>query len=108
MRALGRRDATSGPTVHKITAARPSLSDDIRSRQFRYLVSMSIRTACFVLAIVTSGPLRWVFFAGAVVLPYVAVVLANAGRPTAEPIPLVPPVARGEIGPGPSTNAPAA
>ena len=108
MRAPGRRDATSGPTVHKITAARPSLSEDIRSRQTRYLVSMSVRTVCFVLAIVTSGPLRWIFFAGAVVLPYVAVVLANAGGETAEPIPLVPPAARGEIGPGPSSNAPAA
>jgi hypothetical protein len=31
-----------------------------------------------VLAIVTSGPLRWVLVAGAVFLPYVAVVLANA------------------------------
>lgn len=39
---------------------------------------MGIRTACFVLAIVTDGPLRWVLVAGAVFLPYVAVVLANA------------------------------
>jgi hypothetical protein len=108
VRAPGRRDATSGQAVHKITAARPSLSEDIRSRQFRYLVSMSIRTLCFVLAIVTDGWVRWVLFAGAVFLPYVAVVLANGGRETAEPVPLVPPVPRGEIGPGPSTNAPAA
>ena len=44
----------------------------------RYLISMAIRTACVVLVFVVPGPLRWVFAAGAVVLPYVAVVLANA------------------------------
>jgi DUF3099 family protein len=61
-----------------ITSARPSHSADIRSREIRYLVSMGIRTLCFVLAIVTDGPVRWVLVAGAVFLPYVAVVLANA------------------------------
>jgi hypothetical protein len=40
---------------------------------------MGIRTVCFVLAIVTTGPLRWVLVSAAVFLPYVAVVLANAG-----------------------------
>ena len=44
----------------------------------RYLLSMGIRTVCFVLAIVTTGPLRWILVAAAVFLPYVAVVLANA------------------------------
>jgi hypothetical protein len=61
-----------------ITSARPSRSSDIRRRQTRYLFSMAIRTVCFVLAVVTSGPLRWTLVAGAVFLPYVAVVLANA------------------------------
>lgn len=61
-----------------ITSARPALSADIRRREIRYLVSMGIRTLCFVLAIVTDGPLRWVLVAGAVFLPYIAVVLANA------------------------------
>jgi len=61
-----------------ITSARPSQSADIRRREIRYLASMGIRTMCFVLAIVTDGPLRWVLVAGAVFLPYVAVVLANA------------------------------
>ncbi len=44
----------------------------------RYLVSMLIRTVCVVLVLVVEGPLRWVFIVGAVVLPYVAVILANA------------------------------
>lgn len=61
-----------------ITSARVSHSEDLRRRQMRYLFSMGVRTACFVLAIVTTGPLRWVLVAGAVFLPYVAVVLANA------------------------------
>lgn len=61
-----------------ITSARPSRSSDIHKRQMRYLFSMGLRTACFVLAIVTDGPLRWVLVAGAVFLPYIAVVLANA------------------------------
>lgn len=61
-----------------ITTARRSHSEDLRRRQGRYLLSMGIRTLCFLLAIVTSGPLRWTLVAGAVFLPYVAVVVANA------------------------------
>lgn len=61
-----------------ITSARTSRSEDMHKRQTRYLMSMAIRTVCFVLAIVTDGWVRWVFVTGAVFLPYVAVVLANA------------------------------
>ena len=61
-----------------ITSARTSHSDDLHKRQVRYLMSMGIRTVCFVLAIVTTGPVRWILVAAAVFLPYVAVVLANA------------------------------
>ena len=56
----------------------------------RYLISMAIRTACVILAVVVSGPLRWIFIVGAVILPYIAVVMANAGgerRQTPEPAP---------------------
>jgi len=71
--------------VYRITDARRSLSDDVRSREVRYLISMGIRTMCFVLAIVVPyWPLRVVFFVGALVLPYLAVVLANAGREHAD------------------------
>jgi hypothetical protein len=103
-----RNGAAPDPAIHKITGVRTGLTEDVRSRQFRYLVSMTVRTVCFVLAIVTSGWLRWIFFTAAVFLPYVAVVLANGGRESAEGIPLVPPPAQREIGPGPSSNAPAA
>lgn len=61
-----------------ITSARVSHSEDLRRRQLRYLFSMGLRTVCFVLAIVTTGPLRWSLVTGAVFLPYIAVVLANA------------------------------
>jgi DUF3099 family protein len=64
--------------VYSVTAARRGTSDDLGQRQKRYLISMGIRTICFVLAVVTHGPIRWVFVAAAVVLPYVAVVMANA------------------------------
>jgi hypothetical protein len=63
----------------RITTATRSHSEDLRGRQRRYLFSMSIRTVCFVLAIVfRESAITWFFIAGAVFLPYVAVVMANA------------------------------
>ncbi|MFZ9987364.1 MAG: DUF3099 domain-containing protein [Candidatus Nanopelagicales bacterium] len=68
------------PEVHSITGAGESLSNEQTGRTKRYLVSMTIRTACVLLAIVVPGWPRWVFLAGAVALPYLAVVAANSGR----------------------------
>ena len=65
--------------MHTITSAPASQHDDLGLRMRKYLISMSVRTVCFVLAVVFEGPLRWVLLAAAVVLPYVAVVMANAG-----------------------------
>ncbi len=62
----------------RITTASSSRHADIAARQRRYLLSMSLRTVCFVGAVVTTGWLRWVLVAGALVLPYIAVVMANA------------------------------
>ncbi|TDC56342.1 DUF3099 domain-containing protein [Actinomadura sp. KC345] len=65
------------------------MSEDIGHRQRRYLVSMGVRTVCFVGAILAAvaGAPAWlaiVLVAGALILPYVAVVFANGGRePTA-------------------------
>lgn len=72
-----RTDRASGPV--NITSARVSHSEDIRGRQLRYVLSMLVRTVCFIGAVVTDGVLRWVLVAGALFLPYVAVILANAG-----------------------------
>ncbi len=80
MRNLRRDD--SAPT-YSVTSARRGHAVDQRSREVRYLLSMGIRMVCIVLAVFVPGPLRWVFVAGAVVLPYVAVLIANAGRETA-------------------------
>jgi len=44
-----------------------------------------IRTACFILTVLLPSPYRWFALAGAVTLPYIAVVVANAGRETVLP-----------------------
>ena len=71
---------TNEPEVFSITGAQTSLSQDQSGRQRRYLISMGLRTACFVGGILAEGVLRWVLIVGAVALPYFAVVIANAGR----------------------------
>ncbi len=43
----------------------------------RYSITMAFRTACFISMIFIDGWARWVLLAGAVLLPYVAVVFAN-------------------------------
>jgi Protein of unknown function (DUF3099) len=72
------------PSVHVVTQAHRSLSDDIAYRQRRYLLMMGIRTACFVLAVVLFlnhfGWLTAIPAIGAIFIPYFAVVFANGGR----------------------------
>ena len=62
----------------RITTASASAREDIAARQRRYVFSMAVRTVCFVAAILTDGVLRWVLVVAALILPYVAVVMANA------------------------------
>ena len=64
--------------MHTITTAQAAHDVELAQRMRKYLISMSIRTVCFVLAVVFHGPLRWVFAVAAILLPYVAVVIANA------------------------------
>jgi hypothetical protein len=72
-----RRDRSD--SVRITTASRPH-SEDIRGRERRYLISMGIRTLCFLLAVAFMGHwIMWFFLAASIFLPYVAVVLANAG-----------------------------
>ncbi len=72
------------PEVHRITSAPEPLADDLARRQRRYLWQMGVRLVCFVAA-----ALMWshvpvavpiLLLVAATVLPYVAVLLANAGR----------------------------
>lgn len=70
-----------GEQVSSITSVPEPASVDRDRRTRNYLITMAVRTLCFMLAYFTEGWLRWTCVALAVVLPYVAVVLANAVRP---------------------------
>ncbi len=75
------RPGTRGTqAVQSITSAPRPLAQDVHDRTVRYLVSMGIRTACFLLLFVVPGWWKLLCVAGAVILPAVAVILANAGR----------------------------
>jgi hypothetical protein len=63
-----------------ITNAQVAHSQELPGRAKRYLISMLIRTACFIGAVLSPSPYRWFLIVGAVVLPYFAVIIANAGR----------------------------
>lgn len=67
------------PEVHRITEARQSHTAERDTRVRKYTISMTVRLVCFVLAFFFDGWLRWVLLIGAVVLPYIAVVIANGG-----------------------------
>jgi hypothetical protein len=72
--------------VFAVTGLPASLQEDQRHRMRRYLLSMGIRTACFVAAFITLWVLHWTvigwaFVIAAAILPYIAVVVANATRP---------------------------
>ncbi|WP_328296014.1 DUF3099 domain-containing protein [Kineococcus sp. NBC_00420] len=72
---------------YQITAAPTSQTDDMGVRYRKYVISMIIRTVCFLCFAFINHPIRWVFVGGALVLPYIAVVLANAGRESRGPAP---------------------
>jgi hypothetical protein len=75
-----RGQATSPSDPVRITTAGASRNDDISARQRRYLLAMGFRTLCFVGAVFVQVTwLRVILVIGALVLPYVAVVMANAG-----------------------------
>lgn len=71
--------------VQSVTTAPISAAEERAGRTRRYLVMMGVRTFCFIAAYFTEGWLRWTCVALAVVLPYIAVVLANAVRPRGVP-----------------------
>lgn len=67
--------------MQSVTTAPESLALEQESRIKRYLITMGIRTTCFLAAVALQGWMRWTSVGLAVVLPYVAVVLANAVKP---------------------------
>jgi DUF3099 family protein len=79
---IGRDKSRQRDVVHGITDAPKPLSQDIRSRESKYLMAMGIRVVAFLLIVIL--PIDWPWKLGlaalALVLPYVAVVYANGGR----------------------------
>ncbi|MFJ6534879.1 DUF3099 domain-containing protein [Paenarthrobacter sp. NPDC091711] len=74
----GEPDAVSGdPEVHSITDAAAAHSEDMRDRMIKYAVAMGIRMVCIVLIFVVDGWFKIIAIAGAVFLPWIAVVIAN-------------------------------
>lgn len=82
---VSKKSIDADSATFSITSAPKSLKSDLAGRQRRYLISMLIRTACFLLTVVLPSPYRWFALAGAALLPYIAVVIANAGRETVQP-----------------------
>ena len=111
-RDLHRHGAHRSDEAVRITTAASSRDVDIGARQRRYVVSMTIRTVCFIGAVaVGAGMLRWVLVAAAVLLPYVAVVMANAVTTKDDALDLpdrsyVPELTEGDPPAGPNEDRP--
>ncbi|HMQ65349.1 MAG TPA: DUF3099 domain-containing protein [Arachnia sp.] len=60
-----------------ITNANKGLSLDVAERQRRYLITMGVRTACFLAFLVVPGWWKVVMLVAAAVLPAIGVLLAN-------------------------------
>ena len=81
------------PPAVLVTTAAQSRREELRRRELKYVLMMSVRVVAFILAVVLfHGVLRWIAVFLALVLPWLAVVIANAPfRPTgAAPNPVTP------------------
>lgn len=72
--------------VPAVTSLPQSPQDEADHRVRRYVLTMTIRFVCFGLMFFVQpfGWYTWVFAIAAAVLPYIAVVFANAGSDSAE------------------------
>ncbi|MFJ2817641.1 DUF3099 domain-containing protein [Streptomyces sp. NPDC087294] len=87
---MRKRQGDGNGQVFRITGARTGLDEDVRGRQRRYIISMLIRTLSVILATTLWNVERHVAvvaLALGMLLPYVAVVIANAGRENAPGLP---------------------
>jgi hypothetical protein len=76
--APGEPERFSGDTeVHSITDAAGAHSEDMRKRMIKYALAMGIRMVCLILIFVVDGWFKIIAVAGAVFLPWIAVVIAN-------------------------------
>mgnify|MGYP006195295613 CR=1 FL=1 len=80
------------PDAIRITTAGNDPQADLARRQRKYVIAMSVRTLCFIGAAISGAAgIHWlwpILIVGAVVLPYVAVVAANANDSRASSLPL--------------------
>ena len=74
-----KRNSEPKQIVHSVTTAASGLTTQQSDRNRKYMWSMSIRMVCFGAALLTDGLIRWVFLGGSLILPWIAVVVANAG-----------------------------
>ncbi|POX38433.1 hypothetical protein C3486_23185 [Streptomyces sp. Ru73] len=80
----------SSAQTFRITGARQGLTEDVRGRQRRYVISMSVRTVAVILTAVlwnVERPVAIITLIAGLVLPYIAVVIANAGRENVTSLP---------------------
>lgn len=72
--------------VPAVTSLPQSPQAEADHRVRRYALTMTIRIVCFALMVLVQpyGWYTWVFAIAAAVLPYIAVVLANAGSDSTE------------------------
>lgn len=76
------RRAAAVPEVQTITNAAEAHSQEMHGRLVKYATAMGIRMVCIVLIFVFDGWFKLIPVIGAVLLPWVAVVIANAGADT--------------------------
>lgn len=74
------KSKTTMLSSNTITSLPPSPADDRHGRMVRYSMAMLIRLVCIILCFPLPGWWKLVPAIGAIVLPYVAVVLANVGH----------------------------
>ncbi|HWC35338.1 MAG TPA: DUF3099 domain-containing protein [Mycobacteriales bacterium] len=76
--------ARDGDAPILVTTAAPNPADERRDRERRYLITMAVRVVMFIAAIVLARQHWWAAAAVAItlslVLPWIAVVAANAPR----------------------------
>lgn len=73
------RHGTSTPDVQAITNAAVPHSEEMHHRMVKYATTMGIRMVCLAAIFVFDGWFKLIPIIGAVVLPWVAVILANGG-----------------------------
>ncbi|MFB2556102.1 DUF3099 domain-containing protein [Herbiconiux liangxiaofengii] len=72
-------------TQPSLTSLPPSPDAERHARMIKYLITMSIRIVCLVLMLFVHGWWLAICAAGAILLPYFAVVLGNVGTSSVKP-----------------------